>query len=303
MNNESINNQQTINTTSEVLPKKGGKGPLIGLVVFLLLACAGLGGFLIYHFVTTDHTVANKDCSSCQNGSGNNDSSDSWDISNVKAEVDKIVAMESGGLTMRDAYFPLVAINNGNSYTPAEMSYGAMFDLYTSDLIKNSETLEKLKSDLLSLGFSELAEFKDVADYNGGAGTYKKGDMVCTVGTLPHAYVACSEKNWIIDETKELATQLSNAYYAKTNRYPFVIHVKDSVIKDSGVTPYQRLTVGVTNAAGLFYRVSPDAEWQYFTSTQDEVECSEYNTDDIRKAFAGDKCYDGATYAEKIVQP
>lgn len=303
MNNESINNQQTINTTSEVLPKKGGEGPLIGLVVFLLLACAGLGGFLIYHFVTTDHTVANKNCSSCQNGSGNNDSSDSWDISNVKAEVDKIVAMESGGLTMRDAYFPLVAINNGNSYTPAEMSYGAMFDLYTSDLIKNSETLEKLKSDLLSLGFSELAEFKDVADYNGGAGTYKKGDMVCTVGTLPHAYVACSEKNWIIDETKELATQLSNAYYAKTNRYPFVIHVKDSVIKDSGVPPYQRLTVGVTNAAGLFYRVSPDTEWQFFTATQDNLECSKYDTDDIRKAFAGDKCYDEATGTEKTVQP
>lgn len=303
MNSENVNDQQTINITPENTPKKGGKGPLIGLVVFLLLACAGLGGFLIYHFVTTDHTVANKDCSACQNSSGDNTSSDSWDISNVKAEVDKIVSMESGSLTMRDAFFPLVAINNGNSYTPAEMSYGAMFDMYSSDSAKALEKEEQLKADLISIGFSEFGAFKNAPFYVVGDGTYEKGNIICAVGQSPYAYIACSEKDWVSNETNELATQLSNAYYAKVNSYPLTIRVSNPTIKDSSVSPYQTLQVGTDNAAGLFYRVSPDAEWQYFTSTQAELECSEYNTDDIRKAYAGDKCYDEAAKTDKTVQP
>jgi hypothetical protein len=253
--------------------------------------------------MTTDHTVANKDCSACQNGSDDSTSSDSWDISSVKAEVDKIVSMESGSLTMRDAFFPLVAINDGNSYTPAEMSYGAMFNMYSSDSTKALEKEEQLKTDLVSIGFSEFAPFKDAPFYVVGDGTYEKGNIICTVGTGPHAYVACSEKDWVTNETRELATQLSNAYYAKANSYPFTIRVTNPIIKDSSVSPYQTLQVGTENAAGLFYRVSPDAEWQYFTSTQAELECSEYNTDDIRKAYAGDKCYDEATKTDKTVQP
>lgn len=305
MNSENVNDQQTINITPENMPKKGGKGPLIGLVVFLLLACAGLGGFLIYHFMTTDHTVANKDCSACQNGSDDSTSSDSWDISNVKAEVDKIVSMESGSnLTMRDALFPLVAVNNGNSYTPAEMSYGAMFDLYTTTSSPTVlEKEEKIKADLLSIGFSEFAAFKDAPFYIVGDGTYEKGNIICTVGQSAHVFVTCSEKNWVSNETDKFATQLSNAYYAKVNSYPLTIYVAGRTIKDSSVSPYQTLQVGTDNAAGLFYRVSPDAEWQFFTSTQAELECSEYNTDDIRKAYAGDKCYDEATMTDKTVQP
>ena len=44
-----------------------------------------------------------------------------------------------------------------------------------------------------------------------------------------------------------------------------------------------------------------DEKWRYFTGVQAPLDCSEYNTDDLRKAFAGDVCYNGRE--ESTVQP
>jgi hypothetical protein len=53
----------------------------------------------------------------------------------------------------------------------------------------------------------------------------------------------------------------------------------------------------------LFYRVSPEAEWQYFTATQGLMPCTNYNTEDIRNAFAGETCFDESNGETLTVQP
>jgi hypothetical protein len=40
-----------------------------------------------------------------------------------------------------------------------------------------------------------------------------------------------------------------------------------------------------------FYKADNDAGWKYFIGTQTNLLCSDYNTDDIRKAFIADECH------------
>ncbi|HEY8886315.1 MAG TPA: hypothetical protein VIM31_02310 [Candidatus Microsaccharimonas sp.] len=46
--------------------------------------------------------------------------------------------------------------------------------------------------------------------------------------------------------------------------------------------------------AGLFY-VTPDKTLHYFTGTQSELPCSKFSTDDLKKAYLGEQCYDEQT--------
>lgn len=46
-------------------------------------------------------------------------------------------------------------------------------------------------------------------------------------------------------------------------------------------------------AAGLFYK-TPDGKWHFFTGTQAALACADYNTDDLKKAYLGEPCYDAS---------
>lgn len=110
-----------------------------------------------------------------------------------------------------------------------------------------------------------------------------------------YVYLICAKADWhllSVDE-KSLIKELETAYYDKTGEYPSVLWGFGNKIKDSEYEPYQTLWVSVGGAAGLFYRMSPEAEWQYFTATQGMLECNEYNTDDLKKAYLGETCYNG----------
>lgn len=57
----------------------------------------------------------------------------------------------------------------------------------------------------------------------------------------------------------------------------------------SGVTEDGQ--AGMGGAAGLFYK-TPDGKWHFFTGTQAALACSDYNTDDLKKAYLGEPCFD-----------
>jgi hypothetical protein len=71
-------------------------------------------------------------------------------------------------------------------------------------------------------------------------------------------------------------------------------------IKDSQTAGYKTASISlygygayVGGYAGLFYQ-TPDKTWSYFLGTQSSLLCSEYDTDDLKKAYLGDECLDGA---------
>ena len=76
--------------------------------------------------------------------------------------------------------------------------------------------------------------------------------------------------------------ELAEAYYKKEGNYPITVGAEHYTIKDSSVSPYQRLTTSIVTGAAYFYRVDKDAEWIFFKSTLDALACDEY-TSGIRK--------------------
>lgn len=113
---------------------------------------------------------------------------------------------------------------------------------------------------------------------------------------------AKTDWTWLTEDDKALISELEAAYREKEGEYPIELNIGVAVkIRDSEYAPYQSFGAGVKGAVGLFYRTGPDAKWQFFTSVQGPLECSEYNTDDLRKAFAGDYCYNGEE--RSTVQP
>ena len=106
---------------------------------------------------------------------------------------------------------------------------------------------------------------------------------------------------WLTEEDKTLVVQLEEAYHDKTGEYPRILYGLNNKIVDSTFKPYQTLNISVGGAAGLFYRVDRNAKWQYFTSAQGVLSCSEYNTEDLRRAYQGSGCMDGQVNSK--VQP
>lgn len=98
--------------------------------------------------------------------------------------------------------------------------------------------------------------------------------------------------------TLSLSEQLKEAYKNKTGKDYSFNDVTSAAIKNSAVSPYQTIEATVvidlggsyTSNMALFYRTSPDAEWQYFTNTTGVLSCSDYSTDDLKKAYAGETC-------------
>lgn len=58
-----------------------------------------------------------------------------------------------------------------------------------------------------------------------------------------------------------------------------------------------------SSSTGEFYQ-TPDKKWHFFTSTkdQDKIACSDYNTDDLKKAYIGFTCWDESANASAFVK-
>lgn len=77
-------------------------------------------------------------------------------------------------------------------------------------------------------------------------------------------------------------------------------------VEKSKTVGYARAEVGVGGAdfdsvggfAAMFYQ-TPDKTWHYFIGTQNIVPCADFNTDDLKKAYVGEPCYDTATDNEQ----
>ena len=117
-----------------------------------------------------------------------------------------------------------------------------------------------------------------------------------------YAFLGCAKTDWVwlTEADKMLTSELEAAYREKEGEYPIVLNADTRKIKNSQTSPYQTITTTIKGAAGLFYRTSPDSKWQFFTGTQAVLDCGDYNTEDLKKAYLGEPCYNGSV--ESIVQ-
>ena len=193
-----------------------------------------------------------------------------------------------------------------------QMRFGLSAEIYSDD---EMATVSELGTKLENDGFTSIGTIPHLGSAGPVINGYLNSDknIMCEVygdGTFVtqdvwrgYAFLGCAKTDWhwMTDAEKELVDKLETAYLNKTGKYPITLSGLESKIKNSQVSPYQTLQVAIGGGYALFYRVNPDAEWQYFAGGQAPLNCGDYNTEDLRKAFAGDVCYDGQT--ESTVQP
>lgn len=300
----------TVETPTPTPAEKKSKGSIYGMILLAILAAAGVG-FGIYEFMdsskkadeikdlrnqianltpTTPDTPTDEDLFEMM------DAETQTIVEQIKSVLTPLAGVqpEDGGIT------PITTFDELKVPTSLEKSYGAKYSsgVTETDFSLNDKLIEKL----LSLGFTEdttiSTEFRT---------TYRNSDdIICTTGgsSSPFAF-ACGYYKWVSSDTVSAINEFAEAIKTKRGSYPAypLSYMEGHEIEDSTVTPYQRVTISGYNHAALFYRTSPDAEWQYFTGAQGELACSDFSTQDLKNAYAGTQCYDEATGSQSTVQP
>lgn len=237
----------------------------------------------------------------------------------VKAVVDKV--RQSIIDVMQDNkqtnYQIIQTYDTGASYqpegyitgVPLTKSYGVALNsenleagqtLY--NLVNNFTIYQAIENTLVNAGFINTNQQYTTSSAGRGSTSFvnQADGIVCSVSTTG---ADCGYKTWYDEADAELSNKLAQIYKDTTNKDARYLVARVQDIKDSPIAPYQRIEVGMPGFAASFYRISPDAEWQFFTEGQSAPQCSEYSTDDLRKAFAGTSCFPSTTGPMETVQP
>jgi hypothetical protein len=101
--------------------------------------------------------------------------------------------------------------------------------------------------------------------------------------------------------TAEAARPFYEAYAKAPEHYEDNMAFGKQTVNESQTAGYKTAIIPlfaygdyVGGFVGLFYQ-TPDEVWHYFKGTQQALDCSEYNTVDLKKAYLGDVCYDSST--------
>lgn len=217
----------------------------------------------------------------------------------------------------QSAYTLLQIYDSGASYqpegydigVPLTKSYGISLDSQNLEpgqtlynLIDNYTIFQALEKTLIKAGFTNTNQKVTTSSAGPGAVSFvnQTSGVVCSVN--PNG-ADCGYKTWYNKADAQLSNTLAQVYKEATGKDAHYLVAQVSAIKDSPVAPYQNISVGMPGFGALFYRLSPDAEWQYFAEGQGAPQCSEYNTDDLRKAFAGFSCFPDTPGPMETVQP
>lgn len=224
-------------------------------------------------------------------------------VNNLLSGINDVYNIQNGG---HIPYKP----EDLNVYIPIRLSIGGKIRVRD-----NQRTIYvALESNLEKSGF----ESTGTLPFFGSAGPKDEGylnasrNIVCEVyedsewmysTAWDYVYLGCAKTDWtwLTKAEEALIVELETAYHEKIGEYPEVIDGFSNVKpENSKQEPYQTLRVSLGGARGLFYRTSSDAKWQFFIATQAPLQCNDYNTDDLKKAYFGDVCYNGSV--ESTVQ-
>jgi len=157
------------------------------------------------------------------------------------------------------------------------------------DTVFTQGIMDQVTATLVGNKYSKTTELASGVEYQSDA-------VICTVSgteSIP-MYVTCANKNAyakVSSNVKPLVTAYRASHSDSSSEDIF----SAPTIKSSSVDGYQTASVGVASrqgigsAAALFYRKGTD-EWKFFNFAQAELNCSNYNTADLKAAFADQPC-------------
>lgn len=304
---ETVAPASPVSTPPTATQPKKPKGLIITIVILAILALAGIA-FGIYGMFFKPAPTCEANCAESQTSSTSTSNDSSQDdpsaiatsndateeaVRNIIQKLYDATETDSSSKynkTYDDYLF--MKVDGANPMLPAEKTYG-IFAHYSDFNNIDQEAQQNLFINTLSqLGFVKNEGINSSPLIN-GINDYINHDngVVCGFSAMK---VTCAHESWISDEAIEIANKLANAYHEKTESYPYILNTSLINIEDSEIAPYQKLLIPSDNAMALFYRSQPSEEWNYFTSTQGFIPCSDFNTSEIKNAFSGTQCVDDA---------
>lgn len=145
------------------------------------------------------------------------------------------------------------------------------------------------------------------------AGVYASDTVVCNVENNDYTNqalksyftgIGCANVLSYAQEATEIdpfyAAYVASPDVKQHPEYITSVYISDTPTINDGAAGYKNATMGIGSAMGLFYQ-EPGKDWVYFKGTQNEMSCTDFDTDTLKKAFAGQKCYDTATQTDSVV--
>jgi hypothetical protein len=165
-------------------------------------------------------------------------------------------------------------------------SYDTVDDYYNNQSKYIDPILVDIRAFLTSHGFENITGYPD--------GYYSSSSVVCLTGAYPELLECANTADY--ESAVTTLTPLVQAYVASNPSVDISKTVFSFPTISSAVSGYQTAMVsigpliGVGGAGGLFYK-KDGGSWKYFKSTQAPLQCSDYNTDELKAAYKGDTCY------------
>ena len=197
-------------------------------------------------------------------------------IASIKTKVDEFMGDWHFVTTFDFGSTPFYKPEVAKTGIPLNKTFG----LYMFANLYSQENQDKLMSEELSNLIKQTFDDLGFASYNQVASNASNNpqyihptkEILCQYASRSNPFnLSCSHTSWINADNITFINQLAEAYRTKEGNYPNLIIANQDNIKDSSHTPYQRLVVVVSNAAGLFYRTSPKTSWNFFVATQSEL--------------------------------
>ena len=191
--------------------------------------------------------------------------------------------------------------NNNSLSVTIPNNTGVNNDIY-EDIAKKQESFDRVVVETLARYGLELDKTVALRGYGENFYYRSESGIVCQYvsGSSPIS-VDCADEGVLSDDDKALAEKLVNIYKINRSEAPNSIVVATADIKD-GADGYQRVKAVIGDMKALYYRQNDKMFWSLFkVTTQEVLSCSEYNTNDLLKAFAGESCLDNATKQKKKI--
>lgn len=295
--------------------RRGSNLLLVTLGSIFLLALGGTAGVLGYKYLFEDSVKpisSEQHTSQPAKQSETNTKNAETLVAEIKAKLKSTqVATESESQTSTKVHESTLPAHGVPEYQPEGYSFSTSPRTFYGLTVASSSD-DTFNQDYLTIKQHLLAN--NLRNYGS---TVPASSEVTTQSIVANASVVC-EVQYTTYQYKEGRMQLQlgcadTDSYAETAKqlkpYYDAYVASDPNVKDAGyillpADPTQSKTEGYRtvrlrlgdsfgfgSAAGLFYE-TPDKKWHFFSISQAVLSCSEYDTDDLKKAYVGETCDD-----------
>lgn len=313
---ESVDMPLPITFSHPAKKPRSDKAVLIGVIAVLLVIIAVLAVWLI----TRPHkeTAAHNAAADTRNSKQSKATSARELNDQITVALEKLKATSQPALNVT-AITPQV--DPTSSYGPAYKVPGA--DYYVMDLNGYGANISDARHDAdinAALNKAALGVITNTFDANGLKKTdslqnllryvYQSSTIICSVNsdyqnTTPIGYSCADTASY--KPASETVAPFAKAYAAGSNQALSDAVFSSAKITDSKTPGYQTasLSISMYDASGgamaMFYK-NADGDWHYFTSVQGALQCSAYNSVELRQAYAGETCGDTDTATTSTVK-